>query len=374
MKPFLRAGMTVGVGLVLLWGSVLANRSHAEDNKAHSDDHVRAVLRAILRDADRFRLEAASNAKDAVARHGIEGFPEKWAENVEPHFRGEEWRLTHFLAYSVILVGRADPPKCVVAFYNPWVDGLLLTAWRDRPADGWKATDFTFCLGEALRGEKTDDPTCPAWMKSGKPIARSVIEVCRGTVSAFQKHFPWAGPFEYPVIKAPIVFHTELSTLKARMKFSLAYLSERAMTPERREGLDQRLREAMPVLARGDKGAILALTSKDQDPYVAETICLLPPNIREGFAPHWAVGVPLTAWRPGATAPVASNQCHMTAVVLSNAEMPRWFILLFVDLSQVQPGARKYGAASAAAPASTAPPIRALGLYDFETVSAPLRQ
>ena len=335
MKRPLRPGVVICAGLVWLLAGEFGNWSSAEENKTPGDDHLRPLLLEIVKAADRFRVQAASNAKDAIARHGIEGFPEKWAQDVDPHFRGEEWQLTHFFAYSVILVGRADPPKCVVAFYNPWVDGVLLTAWRDRRADGWKATDFLFCLGETLRGEKPSDSLCPAWLKSGKPAAGSVIEVCGRTVSAFQKTFPLEGSFQYPVIEAPAVPHTELSTLKARMKFSLAYVNGRAVAAERREALDKALREAIPVLARGDKGAILALTSKDQDPYVAETICMLPQNIREGFVPHWAI-----------------EQPPMIAVVLSNAEIPRWFVLLFLDSSQGKP-------------------IRALGLYDFESVGAP---
>jgi len=307
-----------------------SHSTSAQDTTPRSEI-LRREVQQIAAAADRFRLQATANTQDAVSNYGIDGFPERWGKDIEPYFRGEEWQLAEFFAYSLVMVGRVESPKCVVGFYNPWIDVILLAAWKERGADGWKVTDFALCAGERLREEKPgDDFACPAWMKPKKPIAESILDVCARTIAHFQRHFPIARAFQFPVLKLPASPETESAILKARMSFRLTYFNEKLGTSVRRKALDDVLQKTVDTLARGDKEAIQALTPPEAAPYVAETICLFPQEVRTCFLPHWFV-----------------PQDDKAVVVISSPRAPRWFVLLFLDFTQRSPAL-------------------ALGLYDFE--------
>ncbi len=289
--------------------------------------------------ADRFRIGAARNPKDAVGAHGIDGFQEKWSKSLSPNFRNREEDIGYFFAYALILVGSADASKSVVAYYNPWVDAMMLTAWRER-LDGWKITDFVVHLGETVRSEAVGkEAACPPWLRAAKPLAGSVTENCGKVIRLFQDHFESPRNLPFPAAKPALSTEAACAVVRERIQFRAAYARERfgGAEGEKAEGegaasrrLVEAVRKTQSVLIGGRRVEIQALAPENRDPYVAETIGLFPLEMRAELRAHWFIA-----------------QGDQTAVVLSSSVAPRWFVLLFLNLARENP-------------------IQGLGLYDFE--------
>ncbi len=71
------------------------------------------------------------------------------------------WR--YFFRSSLIYVGLLESPVVRIGFYNPIVDGWVMTNWSWRGRE-IKLADVQVVSGEAMRGDKVTDATHVAWV------------------------------------------------------------------------------------------------------------------------------------------------------------------------------------------------------------------
>ena len=93
----------------------------------------------------------------------------KWNRLVMPYFDRRDRQLSHFFAFSM-LVFKGQGDDLFTIYFNPWVDGALLTKWQKIGAE-WKMTDFYMASGERVRGEVTapssvtETSITPLWLQ-----------------------------------------------------------------------------------------------------------------------------------------------------------------------------------------------------------------
>lgn len=281
--------------------------------------------------ADALRLQLAEDPYSDATGRVTEDFDKTWTGQVLPRFQEDKRLLKHFFATSLILLGRLESDQCVVGFYNPWVDSILLTSWK-RSNGTWRANALVLCSGEEWRSRTVDKSVAaPGWLKTGQSLTKSVIQETHEAISVFEKLFPLDGTFEFPVIEATDPPDEDLGIIKLHMLFRLAYAKEK-FAKDRLEAMEALVKRATDVIAQGSKEAVGGLVSAQQDAYVAETITMLPENVRKSLYAHWFVA-----------------KGEEVSVILGSPVVPRLFVVLFLDFGQKQA-------------------IRALGLYDFEVM------
>ena len=108
------------------------------------------------------------------------------------------WR--YFFAGSIVLVGgiASDTPR--VGYYNPIVDGLVLTDMRDTRTS-FRLTGMQAMTGHALRGDAGTPILAPGWMRAeGTPGPIALVEAASAAAAAFERRYPLTAealpPFE----------------------------------------------------------------------------------------------------------------------------------------------------------------------------------
>ncbi len=325
--------MVRNMTLAFVLGLMAVSPAQASERPDLSETEIRRLI-DLTASANHFRLGAASQPED-VKLSGVDVFGEKWARETWGQLKGLDLQVSHFFSTSLMMVGRVASDKSVVGFYNPWVDGLLLTAWSERAVDGWRIADFAWLTGETFRLDEAPKGAAaivPAWLHTGRGLAPSVVELSGKTIERFEKLFPLQAQYEFPLLKVPDTPEAELALIKGRMTFRLVYAKEKLAGPLG-ESVRAHVENVKRVLLSGDKNRLLALTSPEQNAYVAETIGLLPEQIRRTMNDHWCV--------------VNDKQA---VAVLTSSLAPRWFLLVFLNFDQADH------------------PLRAVNLYDFEAM------
>ncbi len=127
---------------------------------------------------ERFRNEMTIGHDVAAAKFMSPNALAKWNAAIAPYFDRKDRQLSHFFAFSM-LVPKARNSDFYVIYFNPWVDGALLTQWRKR-AQIWKIENFYLASGERVRGEITPQFTLtrasviPVWLRQRGRILRNI--------------------------------------------------------------------------------------------------------------------------------------------------------------------------------------------------------
>ncbi len=126
-----------------------------------------------------FRYEMALSPDATVRKFMTRNAFSKWRAAMEPHFGGQTMRMNHFFASSMVLP-RQDNTGFYAVYFNPWVDGALLTRWG-KTGQGWKIEDFHLSSGERIRGaipassNISEKNILPVWMQKKGPILRNIF-------------------------------------------------------------------------------------------------------------------------------------------------------------------------------------------------------
>ncbi len=110
---------------------------------------------------ERFRYEMTIAHDEAAAKFMNAGALAKWNGSIMPYFGKRDRQLSHFFAFSM-LVPKMNQGDFYVSYFNPWIDGVLLTKWK-KTGEDWKMADIYFASGERARREIT-----PRFTVSGK--------------------------------------------------------------------------------------------------------------------------------------------------------------------------------------------------------------
>ena len=108
--------------------------------------------------ANLFRLTVAANASkgmpEVLKKFGTDDCRDRWGKVFQKYYNKQRLHIIDFFNSAIVFVGRADGKSGVVAFYNPWLDGLFITEWVG-PTSEQKIKRMVLLSGDTFRGEKT---------------------------------------------------------------------------------------------------------------------------------------------------------------------------------------------------------------------------
>lgn len=295
-------------------------------NNIPSQGAPHKVLARVVAVSDAFRQSAALDVTEGLRAYASLSCREKWNKTYNPLFEGDEWQMRHFFGLSLIIPGTIDSMNnnAIMAYYNPWLDVALLCNWQVRVYDE-KLTDFIFLTGEALRSEKLpENSACPGWLIHGKgSFEKAIADKCTLTIKLFQEKFPLLkGKHSSSFIELDKDIegseNNKFDIIKARMIFREAYKGE-TIKADIAPVIERELNNVKLLIVAGELDELLNALSKDQNRYVAETVVMLPAQIRESLFPHWYV-----------------RGKERILIFLSSPLAPRFFVSVKLDLDAKQ--------------------------------------
>lgn len=143
-----------------------------------------------LREATLFRHAASGNAlPELVEQHGGDRTLGVLTES--PLFRKAPAIWSYFFSGTVILGGHMESPKPVVAYYNPYLDAVLLTQWERVEGKALiRAADLR--IASRMAGQATLNPKLAWWVAelSRRPAPVGLKEQYAAFLKAFARDFP----------------------------------------------------------------------------------------------------------------------------------------------------------------------------------------
>jgi hypothetical protein len=259
--------------------------------------------------ANRFRMEAAADIDAAVKNWGDPAFAIKWRKDVMSLFGDKEKIEWHdFFSSAVLWVGRVTEKEAVAAFYNPWMDGLLLAVAK---LDGKSSrlTDFCLVSGESWRRQPPAGPEDVLALYEGREILTiALAKLYAGTIAVFNKHYP----LEAETALLPPAAENlpgkpgeEVALIKARMLARMS-MYKKLFSPPNRHVVDA----AGGLIKRIKAGDAKQLKAYLADPAMADAVCALPFQVRGDMGPNYF-----------------ARSERGAIVALVNAEAPRWFVV-----------------------------------------------
>jgi hypothetical protein len=143
------------------------------------------------------------------------------------------WR--YFFTGTLVLVGNTKSETPIVLFYNPFLDGALLTRWRWITQSSLEPIDGIFILGAALRGDP-QTTILPEWWNSPKALDIMVAQYSQAR-NAFEKNFPFAA--------------TNPPTIPFKTSFAINILTRAKAAREQLVNLPANLRETVARIKNG---------------------------------------------------------------------------------------------------------------------------
>ena len=272
---------------------------------------------------NQFRLKAAGKTSEAISQFGTPECVDLWNKDFKSMFDSKEMELGDFFSNAILLIGRINNFHAVAAFYNPWSDGLCLTAWRQEN-DKFRMIRLIFVSGESWRSEVLDpnSPPLPKWQQSGKTVARALLVPYTETVKLFDRDYPIDGEFQFlPHRLRKIVQkdkqEKEVHVLRRRMGFRMLMFKEFIQSTAGTETyiLKQKAVEIKNLIASGNREAVEAMIKGMQSPMMVDGLFNASASVRKRF----------------------SYNCMMLKgargiVTMVNPELPQWFVILYIDL------------------------------------------
>ena len=284
----------------------IEGRAPAEPNQEHQTEKV-ATLRSqhALVEALRLRTLASASVADAISRCPVgssmdlvvgseigKQFPEAWA---------------FFFAGSFVLVGDAMASAPVIAFYNPWLDGALITRWVDGER-GPQMAEAALWIASSFPAR--DDGIVPRLARWIHDAGTAPLPIALGTryqqfLDAFAQAYPPQGTGKGPRLRTPDQAvardFVELQAIGVMQNLiGIAHLDGEA---------GSRIVEFVDSLQQGDREALLSQLGSDQAD-VADMLLGLPAGLRERLVGIYALTSPRTA-----------------LVAFGVPDLPRYFIL-----------------------------------------------
>ena len=157
-------------------------------------------IREIALASHLFRLKASSQPGQAIREIASSECFADWTNRVVSKFDNPDLKWADFFCYAINLIGRVDEDRAVVAFYNPWLDVMLLSEWN-KTQNHFKITQWFLCSGESFRGEaiELDNPTLPKWQRDNESLAQTIGNTFGQTRGIFSSQYPTEAKFVFLV-------------------------------------------------------------------------------------------------------------------------------------------------------------------------------
>jgi len=257
-----------------------------------------------------FRLEMVIDHDRAADRFINPDARAKWNSAILPLFNKKDRQIPHFFAFSM-MVPKLKASDLYVIYFNPWIDGALLTQWR-QTSGKWKMDNFYLASGERIRGQInpqtpiTDTSFLPVWLLSKGVFIRNVVAYYKDMRTRLMQLnidqlLPWFA-----------LSAAERDADLYRVKLRMGYRSFMTAGYFKNATSGQMLNAALIKLkydALTHKKRKLATYSQH-----ADIIADLKPEIIESFKPNWIF-----------------TKNNIYSAIFSSIAMPRLFIFMNIQ-------------------------------------------
>ncbi len=236
-----------------------------------------AILDLVAVAAD-FRLGMAADSAEpgeAVSRKDLD-FIAKALELGPDGPPPALWRS--FFRGSLAYVGHALAPVKRIGFYNPVVDGWVMTNWSERD-ERLELVGVRAVPGEIIRGRPADGFEPPAWMKMADESELTALALGhRDSVHAFKKRYPLLAKWP-PSDSAADGRKSHRPIIESRLG-----VIRRSLSALGRPTFFSAINDLLASIASGDPARLRSLMSGDGDTPVQWVTGLLTP-VRTQFRP-----------------------------------------------------------------------------------------
>ena len=216
--------MGVGIAIAASNDKKKEDVEHIDTENNMKQSKLEEYKAKVILTAYWFRLKASSQPNQAIKMFATPECSESWPNTITPMFEESEKQWGDFFCYALNFIGRVEENKAVIAFYNPWLDAVLLSEWSG-PEKDLKMARFVICSGETWRSEPVDpnNPPLPKWRQGNKPLAQAVGRVFTEFARVFDAEYPVKDKFMFlvPNFKALAEKENqakEIAITKKRMK------------------------------------------------------------------------------------------------------------------------------------------------------------
>lgn len=196
---------------------------------------------------------------------------------------------SYFFCGAVVLGGNMESSQPVVAFYNPFLDGVLLTQWT-RQGDKSRLVAADLRIGSEMAGQKSANPELAWWLlEMGKrPLPVVMREQYTAFVKAFTKKYPVDSHSVAKITASKDV--AAVRTIIERQAGSV-FLNLIALEKPSSPSYSPELKLLKKALAQ-DNAKSLAKLMPAKNLMTAEEIIKQPANLRQRAVPVYALITP----------------------------------------------------------------------------------
>lgn len=229
-----------------------------------------------------------------------------------------------FYEGSVLHIGNGLSESPRIGYYNPIVDGWVMTDWQ-RQGDSFALAKAWIATGERVRAQSLPTGVVPGWTGKGGSLASALADNYRASVTAFERAHPafsWLAPADVAITQDNAAVADRLSLVN----WMLASLAIDA-------GYEPALSRLRQTIASGDAVALKSLVHTDSAMPV-EWIAGLSSAMRSTFRPtavfERSDGLTVTFGVP------FSGRWVLVADYIGRGASPQLESLVFFDLSSVE--------------------------------------
>ena len=259
-----------------------------------------------------FRIKAASNPSGAIAKWADYDFIGKWSNEVIQYLNPANLMLQDFFATSIMFLGYLKENSVICAFYNPWIDGIMLVSVKRQSDEDILLDDFAFVAGETWRDETvTTGEDILKFYSTKDPLIVALAKRYAKVFSCFNKNYPLAGEGGMVTLALKEKLSSnqeELRPIVGRMIYRMT-MFKAFMTDDNKYIIDGMKRFA-ELIKEGDKNNLKRFLSLEQDQEMLKSLCLLPAEFRTSFGPVYF-----------------GSGKNSSIVGLVNPSTPRWVIV-----------------------------------------------
>jgi hypothetical protein len=280
--------------------------SSAASKDSAKEKHPLPPKLAFLREAILFRKAASSSNLPKTIEHyeaaGALGF---LVGSTSYQEAPAIW--SYFFSGAVILGGQMESPNPVIAYYNPYLDGVLLTQWEQKDGQA-RIIAADLRIASQMAGQQSAHPNLAWWLSemARRPIAQVLKEQYGAFLNAFGRTYP---------VDSTVLVKLETSRDVAAVRTILegqaipSFLNLANLQNPKSPVFSPELAAMKKALRSGDALALSKLMPAN-NPMKAEALAAQSSWIRQTAVPMYA----MTGMRK-------------TIVLLASSDAPRFYLL-----------------------------------------------
>ncbi len=230
------------------------------------------------------RLSMSDNPASTAAEYLGQSAKKKWKDKVATVLSTAD--IKYFFAFSVIEFVAYSNDSAEIIYFNPWIDGILLTVWHQHN-EKWFINDFAFIRGEALRGETVSEKNAaPPWLRIRGTLIGNMADYFHSTNNLLHRE---SGNLTKFMDKQ----HADgralsLISIAARMYTRTTYARKLLQDGVLRKKIVAKLNDIKSALASKKKGAISSILPSASQSEIG-TLALLPKEVSRTLVGNWFI-------------------------------------------------------------------------------------